>query len=33
MDFIVTEAGIYRTAGNGLAPVSAEECAAANYPI
>ena len=31
MDFIVTEAGIYRTAGNGLAPVSAEECAAANY--
>jgi 5,10-methenyltetrahydrofolate synthetase len=31
MDFVVTEAGIYRTAGNSLAPVSAEECAAANY--
>jgi 5,10-methenyltetrahydrofolate synthetase len=32
MDFIVTEAGIYRTAGNGLAQLSVEECTAVNYP-
>lgn len=28
MDFIVTEAGIYRSTINGLKPLSAEECAA-----
>jgi 5,10-methenyltetrahydrofolate synthetase len=31
MDFVVTEAGIYRTGENGLARVSMEECAAMNY--
>jgi 5,10-methenyltetrahydrofolate synthetase len=32
MNFIVTEAGIYHTARNGLVPVSPEECAKVNYP-
>lgn len=32
MDFVVTEAGIYRATRNGLALVSAEKCAAVNYP-
>lgn len=32
MDFVVTEAGIYRTTGNGLVQLSMEECAAMNYP-
>jgi 5,10-methenyltetrahydrofolate synthetase len=32
MDFVVTEAGIYRMTGNGLAQLSVEECAAVNYP-
>jgi 5-formyltetrahydrofolate cyclo-ligase len=31
MDFIVTEAGIYRTTGTRLALISTEECAAADY--
>jgi 5-formyltetrahydrofolate cyclo-ligase len=30
MDFIVTEAGIYRSTIKGLEPISAEECAAAS---
>jgi len=32
MNFVVTEAGIYRTAQNGLVPVSPAECAKVNYP-